>query len=166
MSYAHHWSPRHLPPIGYGFSIELLKIASSGFLIAERRFSSKSSFIRNNSQPAFTVGGEGKTGLDVFGGQVREVVEDFLYGHTSTEIIKNVRHGDARAAYRGLAASNARINCDAISTIHNYRLVFAVTTFMNPFREALLRTSASPIERVLLNPVEAAAHEEEPLAWE
>ena len=98
------------------------------------RFSSKSSFIRINSQTTFAVSSKGKAGPDVFGSQVREIVENFLNGHPSAEIIKNIRHGYTCTAYTRFAASNARINCDAISIIHNYSLVFAAITFKNPFR--------------------------------
>src|SRR5689334_10995302 len=92
------------------------------------RFSSNSSFIGNHCQPAFAVSGKGKTSLNVFGGQVRKVIQDFLHAHSPTKIIKDIRHSDARAAYAGFAATNAWVDADAIFVVHTHSLVFTRLT--------------------------------------
>lgn len=74
--------------------------------------------MRDNVQTAVTVGGERKARLNIVSGEVGEIVKHFGNGHAATEVIENVRHGDARATDAGLAAADARVNRDAFPVVH------------------------------------------------
>ncbi len=74
--------------------------------------------MRNCSQPSLAIRSEGETRSNIFHGQIREIIQEFLYRHPASQIIKHIRHSDARAFYTGLSASNSWINTDAIFVIH------------------------------------------------
>lgn len=82
------------------------------------RFSSKSSFIRHDVQPAVAVRREGKARLKVVRREIRKIVQHFGHAHAATEIIERVSHRDARAADARLAAEHARVNGDALPVIY------------------------------------------------
>src|SRR5438067_1934919 len=88
------------------------------------RFSSKSSFMRNDIQASVPVCGKSEARLDVVGCEVRKIVEHFRYGHAAAEIIENISDGNARASDARLAAANARINGDALAVVHGDTIDF------------------------------------------
>lgn len=82
------------------------------------RFSSNSSFIRDDVQATITIRRESKACLDIVGGQVREIIKDLHHRHTATEVIKNIRHSNPCAANTGFPAADKGVDSDAITVVH------------------------------------------------
>jgi hypothetical protein len=66
--------------------------------------------MRKNSQTTVAIGREREAGLDVFRGEVREIVEHFSDGHASAQVIEDIGDGDARTPNTGFPAADRRID--------------------------------------------------------
>ena len=71
---------------------------------------------------AFAVGRVSEAGLDVGGGKIGEVLEDFRTRHAGCEVIKHLVHGDAQAAHSWLAAALAGFDGDDVAVIHDRKV--------------------------------------------
>ena len=70
----------------------------------------------------FAIGGECEASLDVLGGQVREVGEDFFDRHARREVFQNILHGHAQPPDAGLAAAFVRLDGDELRVVHDFTL--------------------------------------------
>ena len=75
--------------------------------------------MRNNGKTPVTVGGESKASLNVLGVKIRKIVQNLCNGHPAPKIVKDIRDGDPSPADARLVASNARIDHNSFSVIHN-----------------------------------------------
>ena len=75
---------------------------------------------------AFTVGGIGETGEDVFFGEFGEVGEDLLVQHGGSEPTQDVADGDAHVADAGAAAAFSGVEGDDGVVVHCIGIVATV----------------------------------------
>ena len=73
-----------------------------------------------NHRALLARGGESKTRLNVFRREIGKIVQHLGDAHAAAQITKHIADGDARAFDARLAAADSRVNCDAVSIIHNY----------------------------------------------
>jgi hypothetical protein len=98
---------------------------------------------------ALTSCGKCETGLNILGGQIWEIVQDFSDAHAATEVIENVGHRDSGATNAGFAAANSWINADVLEVVHGIMVAQkCVTRFCSSFP----RDSPQPSPRVILHP--------------
>jgi hypothetical protein len=72
-----------------------------------------------DARTTFSRGGVLVTRKNIFALQVREVVENFLLGHTRSKISQHVIHGHPHAANARLSAAHTWINRDSIHVVHD-----------------------------------------------
>src|SRR6267142_505270 len=83
------------------------------------RFWSNSSFMFGETDElALAVGGERQAGLNIFGGEVREVRENLRLAHAAREVFQHVRYRHARSANSRFPAALARFDADDLAVIH------------------------------------------------
>ncbi len=69
-------------------------------------------------EPALTVGGESEAGLQILGGEVGKVGEDFLLGHPTREVVEDIIDRDAKPADARLAPALVGFDRDDVLVIH------------------------------------------------
>lgn len=63
-------------------------------------------------------GGESEAGLQILGGEIGKVGEDFLFGHATGEIVENIIDSDAKPADARFTAALVCLDCDAVLVVH------------------------------------------------
>ncbi len=63
------------------------------------------------------VSGKRQAGLNVVSGQVREVRQNFRFGHAAGKVFEHIRYSHSRSSNRGFAASFARFYGDDLAII-------------------------------------------------
>jgi hypothetical protein len=86
------------------------------------RFSSKSSFMRNEGYTTVLLSSEREACLDIVSHQIGEVIEHLGNAHTAAQVVEDIGDSDASPPNAGFPTPNARINGDALSVIHAERI--------------------------------------------
>ena len=66
---------------------------------------------------SFAVGRKRQTSFDVFGGEVREVRQNFRFAHATGKVFEYIRHGHSRSTNSWLAAAFAGFDGDDLAII-------------------------------------------------
>ena len=69
-------------------------------------------------ETAFTVSGESEAGLQILGGKIGKVGEDFLFGHAAGEIVEDIVNRDAEPADARFAAALVGFDRDDVLVAH------------------------------------------------
>ena len=69
-------------------------------------------------ETAFTVGGECEAGLQILGGKMGKVGEEFLFGHATGEIVEDIVDRDAKPANARFAAALVGLDRDDVLVVH------------------------------------------------
>ena len=73
---------------------------------------------RNRDQFAFAVGREGQAGFKVFRRKVREIGQNFRFGHARSQIVEDFVNRNAHATNTGFPPALARLDRDVFLVIH------------------------------------------------
>jgi hypothetical protein len=65
----------------------------------------------------FAIGSEGQGGLDIFGGELRKIGQDFRIAHASGQPAKNIIHRDPHVSDAGFSATFTGFDRDALAVI-------------------------------------------------
>lgn len=68
---------------------------------------------------SLSVSREGDAWADIFASKVREILQNFFFGHTRGEILQNVIDRNAKPSDAGFAASLPKFYCNAVFVIHD-----------------------------------------------
>ena len=69
-------------------------------------------------ETAFTVGGESEAGLQILGGEIGKVREDFLFGHAAGEIVEDIVDRDTKPTDARFAAALVGLDRDDMLVVH------------------------------------------------
>src|ERR1041385_1564761 len=79
-----------------------------------------------SKQLALEVSGKCKTGFDVFGFQIRKVLENLFLRHSRSQIFKHFVDGYAQATDARFSTSLSRLHGDPSSVVHGSRVCLPV----------------------------------------
>jgi hypothetical protein len=88
-----------------------------------RGFGRRAVSCRQRSQLAFTVGGKGQAGADIFLGEIGKFGEDLGVTHTRSQIFEDIGDGHAGAADAGFAAAFAGFKGNEVMVIHRLKTI-------------------------------------------
>jgi len=69
-------------------------------------------------ETAFTVSGESEAGLQILGGKIGKVGEDFLFGHAAGEIVEDIVNRDTKPSDARFAAALVGFDRDDVLVVH------------------------------------------------
>ena len=70
------------------------------------------------SEFALAVGSKRQTGFNIFSREVREVRQNFRFGHAAGKVFEHIRHGHSRSANSRFAAALTRFDGNDLAIIH------------------------------------------------
>lgn len=73
----------------------------------------------NGRKFTLSVSGEGNTCADILPGKIREILQNFIFGHARGEVLQNVVNGNSKTSDAGFTASLTGLDRNAVFIVHD-----------------------------------------------
>lgn len=76
----------------------------------------------NRQQLALAISRKSETSPDIFGSEIREILENFILSHAGSQVFEDLIDRNAQTANAGFAAALTGLNGDQLCVVHNLRV--------------------------------------------